>query len=88
VDDRRKVLGQIESLNLALFFRVKNILYNETLLFGGRMSTQLSSETAKVFAIAGASILGLIVANQTRKRVASAWRNWRSNEKSKTEPAK
>jgi hypothetical protein len=52
------------------------------------MSTQLSSETAKVFAIAGASILGLIAVNQTRKRVASAWRNWRSNEKPKTEPAK
>lgn len=52
------------------------------------MSNAFSSETAKVLAIAGASILGLIAANQTRKRAASAWRNWRSNEKPVAEPVK
>lgn len=52
------------------------------------MSNAFSSETARVFAIAGATVLGLIAANQTRKRAARAWRNWRSDEKPKTLPAK
>lgn len=52
------------------------------------MSNAFSSETAKVLAIAGASILGLIAANQSRKRVARAWKNWRSDEKAVAEPVK
>jgi hypothetical protein len=52
------------------------------------MSEQLSSEAAKVLAIAGAAVLGLIGINQGRKQVARAWRNWRSDEKPETQSAK
>jgi hypothetical protein len=52
------------------------------------MSEQLSSEAAKGLAIAGAAILGFVVINEGRKRATAAWRNWRSNEKPQTEPAK
>lgn len=45
------------------------------------MSEQLSSRTAKGFAAAGTAVLGLVVIHQTGRRVARAWRNWRSNEK-------
>lgn len=52
------------------------------------MSETLTSDAAKGFAIAGAAVLGLIVINEGRKQVARVWRNWRSDEKPSTKPAK
>lgn len=45
------------------------------------MSEQLSSNTAKRFALAGTAVLGLVVIHQTGRRVARVWRNWRSDKK-------
>ena len=47
------------------------------------MSEQLSSDTAKGFAIAGAVVLGLIGLNQLGKRAARLWRNRSSDETAK-----
>ena len=52
------------------------------------MSEKLSSDAAQGFAVAGATLLGLIVVNRLGKQVTRAWRNWRSNEQPETKPAK
>lgn len=46
------------------------------------MSEQLSSDAAKGFAVAGATILGVIAVNHLRKLATRAWRNRNSDEKS------
>lgn len=52
------------------------------------MSEKLSSDAAQGFAIAGATLLGMIVVNRLGKQVTRVWRNWRSNDKPETQPAK
>jgi hypothetical protein len=79
VADITSYITNFESLHL--LFAEKTWYIMKPLLHGGKMSEELSSDTAKGFALAGVAVLGLIGLNQLRKQVVRAWQSRNSDEK-------